>query len=147
MQYISFYKDRLPFKPRKNIVLYFDVTGIGIKRYYWIFHDYYYHIVEEFRCNGLGFCFLPKTAQDLDLDKICKDSNPQASPDNHILDIGLYQDSDLLEYMANDYNPQRLYPSLIQYAGDDSYFNLEGELYLFLYRITPSFQWITNFLS
>ena len=77
MPYISFYKDRLPFKPRKNVVIYFDVTGIGIKRYYWTFHDYYYHIVEEFRRNGLQFCFLPKTAQDLELDKISNDSNPQ----------------------------------------------------------------------
>ena len=136
MPYISFYKDRLPFKPRKNVVIYFDVTGIGIKRYYWTFHDYYYHIVEEFRRNGLEFCLLPKTAQDMDLDKICNDSNPQASPDNHILDVGLYQDSDLLEYMADDYDPQRLYPSLIQYAGDEFYFTQERN-YTFSYIELP----------
>ena len=34
MQYISFYKDRLPFKPKLNVVIYFDVTGIGMKLYY-----------------------------------------------------------------------------------------------------------------
>lgn len=34
MQHISFYKDRLPFHPRSNVVIYFDVTGISAKRYY-----------------------------------------------------------------------------------------------------------------
>ena len=38
MQYISFYKDRLPFKPKSNVVIYFDVTGIGAKRYYHVVH-------------------------------------------------------------------------------------------------------------
>lgn len=41
MQYISFYKNRLPFKPRTNVVIYFDVTGIGMKRYYGVINDYY----------------------------------------------------------------------------------------------------------
>lgn len=139
MPYISFYKDRLPFKPRKNVVIYFDVTGIGIKRYYWTFHDYYYHIVEEFRRNGLEFCFLPKTARDMDFDKICNESNPQASPDNHILDIGLYQDSDLLDYIVEKLEPQRFYPALIQYVGDDSYLNKEN-IYTFSYiELPPNF--------
>ena len=47
MQYISFYKDRLPFKPKSNVVIYFDVTGIGMKRYYGVISNYYERIVEE----------------------------------------------------------------------------------------------------
>ena len=40
MQHISFYKDRLPFKPKSNVVIYFDVTGIGAKRYYHVLNEY-----------------------------------------------------------------------------------------------------------
>lgn len=40
MQYISFYKDRLPFKPKSNVVIYFDVMGIGRKYYYSVIDDY-----------------------------------------------------------------------------------------------------------
>ena len=47
MQYISFYKDRLPFKPKSNVVIYFDVTGVGMKLYYGIIDEYYDQIVRE----------------------------------------------------------------------------------------------------
>ena len=53
MQYIRFYKDRLPFKPKSNVVIYFDVTGIGMKLYYGIIDEYYDQIVREFRRGGL----------------------------------------------------------------------------------------------
>ena len=53
MQYISFYKNRLPFKPRTNVVIYFDVTGIGMKRYYGVINEYYDRIVKEFQRSGL----------------------------------------------------------------------------------------------
>ena len=39
MQHISFYKDRLPFKPKSNVVIYFDVTGIGMKLYYHVINS------------------------------------------------------------------------------------------------------------
>ena len=79
MQYISFYKDRLPFKPKSNVVIYFDVTGIGAKRYYHVLNEYYDRIVEEFRRGGLEFCFLPKIAREMDLETIYHYFNPQAS--------------------------------------------------------------------
>lgn len=40
MQYISFYKDRLPFKPKSNVVIYFDVMGVGRKFYYEVINEY-----------------------------------------------------------------------------------------------------------
>ena len=61
MQYISFYKDRLPFKPKSNVVIYFDVTGIGAKRYYHVLNEYYDRIVEEFR-RGAGVLFLAQNS-------------------------------------------------------------------------------------
>ena len=119
MQYISFYKDRLPFKPKLNVVIYFDVTGIGMKLYYWIIDEYYDLMVEEFRRGGLEFCFLPKIARDMDLEKIYHYFNPQKSPDEHIPNLNLYQDRDLLEYIVADYNSRWLSPGLIQYMGAD----------------------------
>ena len=41
MQYISFYKDRLPFKPKTNVVIYFDAMNIGVKKYYYILSEHY----------------------------------------------------------------------------------------------------------
>ena len=70
MKYISFYKDRLPFKPKSNLVIYFDVTGIGMKLYYGIISESYDLMVEEFRRGGLEFCFLPRIAHDMDMKKI-----------------------------------------------------------------------------
>lgn len=91
MQYISFYKDRLPFKPKSNVVIYFDVMGVGVKRYYGIINDYYDFIVREFRRGGLEFCFLPKIVADMDMDKIYHYFNPQASPNDHIPHPDLYR--------------------------------------------------------
>ncbi len=119
MQYISFYKDRLPFKPKSNVVIYFDVTGIGMKLYYWIIDEYYDQIVREFLRGGLEFCFLPRIALDMDLEKIYHYFNPQARPDEHIPNLDLYQDRDLLEYTVADYNSRWLSPGLIQYMGAD----------------------------
>ena len=119
MQYISFYKDRLPFKPKSNVVIYFDVTGIGMKLYYWIIDEYYDLMVEEFLRGGLEFCFLPRIALDMDLEKIYHYFNPQARPDEHIPNLNLYQDRDLLEYIVADYNSRWLSPGLIQYMGAD----------------------------
>ena len=53
MQYISFYKDRLPFKPKTNVVIYFDVMGVGRKYYSWVIEENYDRIVREFRRGGL----------------------------------------------------------------------------------------------
>ena len=108
MQYISFYKNRLPFKPKTNVVIYFDVTGIGMKRYYGVISEYYDRIVEEFRRGGLEFCFLPKIADDMDLEKIYRYFNPQADPNDFIPHINLYKDSDLLEYIVAGYNARYL---------------------------------------
>ena len=119
MQYISFYKDRLPFKPKSNVVIYFDVTGVGMKLYYGIIDEYYDLMVEEFLRGGLEFCFLPRIAHDMDLEKIYHYFNPQKSPDEHIPNLNLYQDRDLLEYIVADYNSRWLSPGLIQYMGED----------------------------
>lgn len=134
MQYISFYKDHLPFKPKSNVVIYFDVTGIGMKLYYGIIDEYYDRIVEEFSRGGLEFCFLPKIAHDMDLEKIYHYFNPQASPDEYIPYVNLYQDRDLLEYIVADYDPWRWSPALIQYMGED--FDKE-ESYTFSYTPIP----------
>ena len=119
MQYISFYKDRLPFKPKTNVVIYFDVMGIGKKGFYYVIDDYYDLIVEEFRRGGLEFCFLPRIAADMDLEKIYHYFNPQASEHDFLQHIDVYEDRDLLEYMVVDYNAQHLSPGLIQYMGED----------------------------
>ena len=132
MQYISFYKNRLPFKPQTNVIIYFDVTGIGMKRYYSLISEYYDRIVEEFRRGGLEFCFLPKIAHDMDLKKIYRYFNPQADPNDFIPQINLYKDSDLLEYIVAGYDARHLNPGLIQYMGED--FDKEDT---YTYEYTP----------
>ena len=132
MQYISFYKNRLPFKPQTNVIIYFDVTGIGMKRYYSLISEYYDRIVEEFRRGGLEFCFLPKIAHDMDLKKIYRYFNPQADPNDVIPQINLYKDSDLLEYIVAGYDARHLNPGLIQYMGED--FDKEDT---YTYEYTP----------
>ena len=132
MQYISFYKNRLPFKPKTNVVIYFDVTGIGMKQYYNVISEYYDRIVEEFRRGGLEFCFLPKIAHDMDLEKIYRYFNPQADPNAFIPHINLYKDSDLLEYIVAGYDAHHLNPGLIQYMGED--FDKEDT---YTYEYTP----------
>ena len=131
MQYISFYKNRLPFKPKTNVVIYFDVTGIGRKRYYSVISEYYDRIVEEFRRGGLEFCFLPKIAHDMDYEKIYRYFNPQADPNDHIPYIP-YNDRDLLEYVVAGYDRERMEPGLIQYMGED--FDKEDT---YTYEYTP----------
>ena len=131
MQYINFYKGRLSFKPKSNVVIYFDVTGIGRKLYYGVIDKFYERIVEEFRRGGLEFCFLPKIAADMDLDKIYHYFNPQAE---HMPHIDLYRDRDLLEYIIAEYDPNRLSPGLIQYMGED--FDTEDS-YIFSYTPIP----------
>ena len=118
MQYISFYKDRLPFKPKSNVVIYFDVMGLGRKHYYFVIDEYYDQIVREFRRGGLEFCFLPRIAKDMDLEKIYHYFNPQAGPNDHIPYMDYYEDRDLLEYIVADYDQWRLSPGLIQYMGE-----------------------------
>lgn len=132
MQYISFYKDRLPFKPRTDVAIYFDVTGIGMKRYYGVINEYYDRIVEEFRRGGLEFCFLPRIADDMDLEKIYRYFNPQADPNAFIPHFNLYKDDDLLEYIVAGYDARYLNPGLIQYMGED--FDKE---YTYTYEYTP----------
>lgn len=132
MQYISFYKNRLPFKPKTNVVIYFDVTGIGRKLYYGVISEYYDRIVAEFRRGGLEFCFLPKIAHDMDLKKIYRYFNPQADPNDFIPHINLYEDSDLLEYIVAGYDARYLNPGLIQYMGED--FDKEDT---YTYEYTP----------
>jgi len=69
MHYISFYKSRLPFKPKSNVVIYFDVMGVGRKHYSWVIEENYDWIVNEFRRGELEFCYLPQIAHDMDLEK------------------------------------------------------------------------------
>ena len=132
MQYISFYKNRLPFKPKTNVVIYFDVTGVGMKRYYSVISEYYDRIVAEFRRGGLEFCFLPKIADDMDLQKIYRYFNPQADPNAFIPHFDLYRDNDLLEYIVAGYDARYLSPGLIQYMGED--FDKEDT---YTYEYTP----------
>lgn len=132
MQYISFYKNRLPFKPQTDVIIYFDVTGIGMKRYYSVISEYYDRIVAEFRRGGLEFCFLPKIADDMDLEKIYRYFNPQADPNDFIPHINLYKDSDMLEYIVAGYDARHLHPGLIQYMGED--FDKEDT---YTYEYTP----------
>ena len=134
MKYISFYKNRLPFKPKSNVVIYFDVTGIGRKLLYMVIDEHYDRIVEEFRRGGLEFCFLPRIAHDMDLGKIYHYFNPQAGPNEHIPYVSLYKDRDLLDYIVADYDPQRWSPGLIQYMGEE--FDKE-ESYTFSYTSIP----------
>ena len=132
MQYISFYKNRLPFKPKTNVVIYFDVTGIGRKLYYHVIRGCYYSIVAEFRRGGLEFCFLPKIAHDMDIEKIYRYFNPQADPNAFIPHINHYEDSDLLEYIVEGYDARHFNPGLIQYMGED--FDKEDT---YTYEYTP----------
>lgn len=134
MQYISFYKDRLPFKPKSNVVIYFDVTGIGAKRYYHVFNEYYDRIVAAFQRGGLEFCFLPRIARDMDLKKIYHYFNPQASENEYRSAIDLYEDRDLLDYLVEGYDARRLEPGLIQYKGEE--FDRENS-YTFSYTPLP----------
>jgi hypothetical protein len=132
MQYISFYKDRLPFKPKTNVVIYFDVMGVGLKRYSFIIENNYDRIVREFRRGGLEFYYLPKIAHDMDLEKIYHYFNPQAAPNDHIPYLNLYEDRDLLDYLVADYDQWRLSPGLIQYMGEE--FDKENT---YTYAYTP----------
>lgn len=136
MQYISFYKDRLPFKPKSNVVIYFDVTGIGRKLYYGVIDRYYDRIVEEFRRGGLEFCFLPRIAHDMDLEKIYHYFNPQATDVDYtyyyLQHRDIYNDEDLLEYIVAEYDQQRFSPGLIQYMGEE--FDKENT---YTYAFTP----------
>lgn len=138
MQYLRFYKDRLPFKPKSNVVIYFDVMGVVNKKqkpYFDILDDLYDEIVAEFRQGGLEFCFLPRIARDMDLNKIYHYFNPQASEEDRIPYFNLYYDRDLLEYMVADYDERNLKPGLIQYMGEG--FDTKDE-YTFSYTPFPS---------
>lgn len=134
MQYISFYKSRLPFKPKSNVVIYFDLMGVGMKFHQGIITKYYERIVEEFRYGGLEFCFLPKIAEDMDLKKIYHYFNPQASENDPLPYFNIYNDRDLLNYLVVDYDPHRLSPGLIQYMGEG--FDKE-DTYTFSYTPLP----------
>jgi len=118
MEYISFYKDRLPFKPKTNVVIYFDVTGIGMKYYYDIINQYYDRIVLEFQLGGLEFCFMPRIAEGMELEKIYRYFNPEAAPDEYLPKLDVYRDTDLLEYIVAGYDERDLKPGLIQYMGE-----------------------------
>ena len=119
MQYISFYKNRLPFTPKSNVVIYFDVMGIIDKHRPAIVIDGYYdEIMQVFRRGGLEFCFLPRIANHMELEKIYHYFNPQAGENEHLPYRDLYRDQDLLDYLVEDYNELRLKPGLIQYMGE-----------------------------
>lgn len=135
MQYISFYKDRLPFKPRTNVVIYFDVTGMGQKFFYNTLYRHYESIVSAFRRGGLEFCFLPKIARDMDLAKIYRYFNPQAGPNDHIPYIP-HDDCDLLEYVVEGYDRGRMQPGFIQYMGEN--FDKE-DTYTYAYTPIPRY--------
>ena len=149
MQYISFYKERLPFKPKTNVVIYFDVTGIGQKFFYTTLNERYESIVSAFRRGGLEFCFLPKIARDMDLDKIYHYFNPQASPNDHLPYIP-HDDRDLLEYVVAGYDRERMEPGLIQYMGEN--FD-EEDTYTYAYTPIPRsfddrpFEFIDRYVS
>ncbi|MCR5042860.1 MAG: hypothetical protein K6A93_01770 [Bacteroidaceae bacterium] len=132
MQYISFDKDRLPFKPKTNVVIYFDVMHLGAKKYYHVLYDFYDVLVEEFRRGGLEFCFLPMISEDMDLGKIYRYFNPDADANAIIPRVSHSRDSDLLEYVVAGFDASRLQPGLIQYKGED--FDKEDT---YTYAFTP----------
>lgn len=132
MQYISFYKDRLPFKPKTNVVIYFDVMHLGAKKYSHVLYDFYDVLVEEFRRGGLEFCFLPMISEDMDLGKIYRYFNPDADENAIIPRVSHSRDSDLLEYVVDGFDASRLQPGLIQYKGED--FDKEDT---YTYAFTP----------
>ncbi len=132
MQYISFYKDRLPFKPKTNVVIYFDAMNIGVKKYYEILYEHYDMLVEAFRRGGLEFCFLPRIAHDMDLGKIYRYFNPDADENAAVPYASHYSDRDLLEYVVDGFDASRLQPGLIQYKGED--FDKEDT---YTYAFTP----------
>ena len=132
MQYISFYKDRLPFKPKTNVVIYFDAMNIGVKKYYEILYEDYDMLVETFRRGGLEFCFLPRIAHDMDLGKIYRYFNPDADANAAVPRVSHSRDSDLLEYVVDGFDASRLQPGLIQYKGED--FDKEDT---YTYAFTP----------
>ena len=135
MQYISFYKDRLPFKPKSNVVIYFDVMGVGQKYHYRIINEHYEDIVATFRRGGLEFCFLPRIAHDMDLIKIYYYFNPQASENDPFPHFPVNDASYLLEYIVVDFDKRRLSPGLIQYMGE--HFDKE-DTYTFSYTPIPT---------
>lgn len=132
MQYISFYKNRLPFKPKTNVVIYFDAMDIGVKKYYEILYEHYNMLVEAFRHGGLEFCFLPMIAHDMDLGKIYRYFNPDADENAAIPYAGHSRDSDLLEFVVAGFDASSLEPGLIQYKGED--FDKEDT---YTYAFTP----------
>ena len=119
MQYISFYKDRLPFKPKTNVVIYFDVMDLGAKKYYHVLYDFYDVLVEEFRRSGLEFCFLPMISENMDLGKIYRYFNPDADANAAVPRVSYIHERDLLEYVVDGFDAHRLQPGLIQYKGED----------------------------
>lgn len=132
MQYISFYKDRLPFKPKTNVVIYFDAMNIGVKKYYEILYEDYDMLVETFRRGGLEFCFLPRIAHDMDLGKIYRYFNPDADANAAVPRVSYIHERDLLEYVVAGFDASRLEPGLIQYKGED--FDKEDT---YTYAFTP----------
>lgn len=118
MQSISFYKDRLPFKPKSDVVIFFDVTGAGKTQFYPFLEDIYDVVVDLFRRAGLEFCFLPKIAEDIDLPKMYLYFNPQASEQDARRNTDLYIDRDLLESIVEGYDCSQLTPGLIRYMGE-----------------------------
>ena len=132
MQYISFYKDRLPFKPKTNVVIYFDVMDLGAKKYYHVLYDFYDVLVEEFRRSGLEFCFLPMISENMDLGKIYRYFNPDADANAAVPYASHSRDSDLLEFVVAGFDASSLEPGLIQYKGED--FDKEDT---YTYAFTP----------
>jgi len=132
MQYISFYKNRLPFKPKTNVVIYFDAMDIGVKKYYEILYEHYNMLVEAFRHGGLEFCFLPMIAHDMDLGKIYRYFNPDADANAAVPYASHSRDSDLLEFVVAGFDASSLEPGLIQYKGED--FDKEDT---YTYAFTP----------
>ena len=136
MQYIRFYKNRLPFKPKSNVVIYFDAMGIIDKhRPSVVIDNCYDEIMQEFRRGGLEFCFLPRIANHMELEKIYHYFNPQAGENEHLPYRDLYRDQDLLDYLVEDYDKQHLEPGFIQYMGE--HFDKE-DTYTFSFTPIPS---------
>lgn len=136
MQYISFYKNRLPFKPKTNVVIYFDVMSIHRKHRPYVVIDEVYDVIEEmFRRGGLELCFLPRIANRMELDKIYRYFNPQAGEKDYLPYYNLYHDQDLLDDMVEGYDERLLEPGFIQYKGED--FDKENT-YTFSYTPFPS---------
>lgn len=134
MSYIHFDRYKTPFRPSVRQVIYFDVTGVGLKMFYHLFSDGYGRIRQLFKDAGLEFVFLPKVTEDMNIRKIYRYFKPDATEQEIQYFQFRLKDTDLLEFIDEDLKQVRIKPGLIQYMGRD--WDEDG-FYTFSYEPLP----------